>query len=115
MAKITQKMIETTYISALSVINGGLTEAEATLAIKTNSSINPNSAKMYLRCAIALLTGKYYSRTVNGQAMDYYFAQIKKDFGHDGLSRALQSFDKHIACNSNPQLNLQEIADKYRK
>jgi hypothetical protein len=115
LAKITLEMIEAVYTSALSVIASELTEDEAVSDIEADCGMNPSSAKMYLRCAIGLIRGKDYGRTVNAQAMDYFFTRIKKDSGKQGLERALAAFDRHAELNSNPQLNLKNIAARHRR
>lgn len=54
------------------------------------------SARMYIRCVTAMLSGERYTSTVNELATSYFLTQIYSDYGADGLCKALEAVHQHL-------------------
>lgn len=109
MVKTTQEMITATYMEGRRVANSSITETEAAKKVARETSMNEDSAKMYIHCVVALLRGGAF-RSVKADALDYYLSRISEDEGKVGLTRALETIEEHIKLRVKP---VKEIAEKY--
>jgi 5-methylcytosine-specific restriction protein A len=58
--------------------------------------MNPSSAADYIGIFLCMIAGHRYERTHNVFATDYYLSHIHKDYGVDGLRKALSSLSLHL-------------------
>ena len=68
---------------------------EATIKLY-DMGVSENSAMMYLRCARSMLQGIRFTSRVKEMAISYYLMQIYKEYGKDGLRKALLSLRQYL-------------------
>lgn len=79
--------------------------------------MNPSSAQGYIEVVRAMLQGKRYTRTISAKGTEWFLLQIHKNYGMDGLHKAVLSLGEHLdyqELNHNkPQYKIREIYNKY--
>lgn len=92
----------------------GLVDAAEALADQTG--MNRNSAIMYIYAVKNMLQGEIYKRAISQTAAEAFFQYILRDFGEDGLQKAIQSTRQHIvyrrACGHTVD-KLEALCDRY--
>ncbi|QDK81272.1 hypothetical protein EXU85_22730 [Spirosoma sp. KCTC 42546] len=58
--------------------------------------INENTARDFIHIRRRMIDGKRFTRNSSAYITEYFLLRIKKDYGHDGLERALKSLKLHI-------------------
>ena len=95
MADITIKEIEKAYEVGLLRHKGKLKLKEADRALVDATGMTASSAQMYVRAVVNMLDGRRLNRTINLVAARCFLDNIQRDFGPEGLEKALTSFEAH--------------------
>lgn len=93
--KITNEMVVYSYEVAKEVYVGKLTRPEGKEKVSTETGMKIGSANDYITVFLDMMSGKEYHRTINNFATEYYFENIKKDFGMEYLKNAITAADFH--------------------
>jgi hypothetical protein len=94
--KITPEKIKQAYIHARLVYNGNLTMAQAVTPLVDNYGWNRASALMYITGIRCLFEGRGYGKDMSREAIEYFLGQIQREYGRDGLIRALNALMQRI-------------------
>ncbi len=117
MSKITEAMIKDLYNSAKKVNSNSNTLSSELDELWNKHNINRSSATFYINNYKYMHTGKYYSRTMQEYATEYYLNHIYNEEGLSVLKVALSSVIKHIDYFENlgkGKINgIREIWQKY--
>ena len=108
MPAITPEMIEATYAAARSVYAKTTTKKDAVNEVVQNADMNPSSANIFITTAVNLISNEYYTRTVNGEATEYFLVRIRKEYGFVTYKKALARVRENVEHNSNPQNNIKQ-------
>ncbi len=118
--KITLDMIKIAYEIAKKVHADpefGFLKGKEEIAEK--SGMKPGSAGDFINNFKAMMEGKEYQRTLNGEATRYFLENIRNDFGDEALKTALKACQKHIkyyASLGNGNLrNIERIMNEFAK
>ncbi|MEC3908375.1 HNH endonuclease [Tamlana sp. 2201CG12-4] len=115
--KIPKELIPLAYQLSKKVYENSLSLKEAKSLIVGDNKMNSNSAADYINNFRCLIEGKKFTRTLNAFSMEYFFDNIFKDYGLNGLSNALIALQTHIEYYENIQNvkmhKMREIYTKY--
>ncbi len=93
--EITHKMVKLCYEKAqyISRLKNPTVEFKQWVAksIHDETEMNSDSAMMYIHAFLCMREGKRLGMSMSKDSVRYYFEQIQKDYGDDGLKKALQS------------------------
>lgn len=93
--KMTDEMIELCYKYGKKMLSGSSVQDLADDLVET-TSMNRNSAVMYLYAVYGMLTGTIYKRAINAKAMRYFMQTIFDEYGSNGLKKAIAASRNHI-------------------
>lgn len=118
-AKVTPEMINLCYIFATAVYDKEGVDTKL-LAEKVNeeTGMNVNTANMNIMSIIDMLNGSTYKRLLSGETVDLCLGWILKDYGKQGLEKAINALQGHIEyLNSigNPANTLKIICKQYEQ
>lgn len=115
--KMTDEMIDICYKCGKK-FNQGKNLQELADDINCETSMNRNSAVMYLYAVDGMLNGTIYKRAINSKAMKRYFDTIFNEYGSDGLKRAINATRLHIEyrreCGQQVD-SIEEICHNYER
>lgn len=95
--KIQLDIIPIAYDISKKVFENILTLSEGTKLLVDENRINTSSARDYIYNFRYLMQGKKFTRTLNADSMEYFFANILKDYGVSQLTNPLSALFQHIA------------------
>ena len=113
--KMTDEMIDLCYGGGKRVAAGGNVQ-EIADEIVASIGMNRASAVFYLSTVESMLNGKVYKRAISAKAYKKIFDSILKEYGKQGLAKAIQSARLHIDYRDTCGLNsdsVNEICDLY--
>ena len=93
--KIPLQLIPTAYDISKKVYEGELTLSDGTNNL-VSQGMNMSSARDYIYDFRYLKQGKKFSRTLNTDSMEYFFANLLKDYGATELIKPLSALMQHI-------------------
>jgi len=93
---ITAEMIEFAYGVAKKVYNGAIGISQGKSEIVTQTGMNENSAQDLIIQFRKMREGALYTRNLSSRGTKFYFENIHRDFGNDGLKNALQAARSHV-------------------
>lgn len=93
--EITDEQVHAAYALSKQVLHGEIATSAAVTALTEQHGMNPGSAQAYVSTLQHIFAGREYRRTVNAYATRYFLDCIFRDFGNEGLSRAIESLKKH--------------------
>ena len=96
MVVISLEQIAACYEAAKQVSAGQVRASKATRGLRDSYGMNEGSAQNYIHVFGRLRSGTVYKRMLSIDATRYFFSQIARDFGNDGLRLALDSTWQHI-------------------
>jgi 5-methylcytosine-specific restriction protein A len=96
LVKISDDQIKATYEIAKRVYIGDLEKEAGAKELNEQQKINFSSACDYIKNFRQLMDGLVFHRTMNAFATNYYFTNIKNDYGVEFLARAISAVQKHI-------------------
>ena len=115
--KIRNEIVPDVYEISKLFHENKLTLKDGTRRLTDGFDLNPNSARDYMYAFKYLMEGQRFTRTLNAFSMEYFIDNIFKDFGQEGLSKALGSLKQHIHYFENVQntkmIKLRDIYDRY--
>jgi len=94
--KIKTEMIRSAYASAKDVYEGRTELNEALNYLEGECGMNRGSANDYIQGFKKMIIGEKYTRTFNTEATEYYFTNIRQDYGLDVLRNALGAATAHV-------------------
>lgn len=94
--KITTEMTHFAYVAAKDVYEGRTDIGEALDYLEGDCGMNRGSANDYIQGFKKMMSGERYTRTFNTEATDYYFTNIRQDYGLGALRNALQAAAAHV-------------------
>ena len=114
MVTITKTHIARIYQNAIDVNNGIIHQQVAKINV-IQSGMDSNSAGKYFVAIDAMFNGIHYGSTINATATDYFWDNIRNDFGTDGLEKALRALKSHIDYQEgrNHLPSLKKIYNRY--
>ena len=116
--KINKTLIENVYTIAKRVYcDTDIGLVEGARYLESEFGWTYSSAIGYIRVFDKMINGELYTRTINGNATEYYLQNIFDDFGYDKLQIALKSIEKHIDYYKNlgPINNIEAIYDVFKR
>lgn len=100
--KMTKEMIDTCYECGKAVFSENAIEFNQEIdKLSRETGVNRNSAIMYVYAVKNMLNGEIYKRAISIQATEKYLTYILKDFGKNGLRKAVQAVKAHIEYRKN--------------
>jgi len=93
--KISLQLIPKAYNISKQVYEGNLTLTEGINKLVAEG-MNKSSARDYIYDFRYLMLGKKFSRTLNANSMEYFFANLLKDYGTTQLTKPLSALIQHI-------------------
>ena len=93
--KIPLQLIPTAYDISKKVYENVLTLSDGTNEL-VSKGMNKSSARDYIYDFRYLMQGKKFSRTLNTDSMEYFFAHLLKDYGANQLTKPLSALIQHI-------------------
>ena len=117
--KMTQEMIHACYEYGVILYqqnNADFGQEVDKLTFKTG--MNRNSAIMYVYAVKSMLQGKIYKRAISQIATEQFFQNIFKDFGKEGLQKAVRATKAHIVYRRQCGLDadgLDNLCDHYEE
>ena len=115
--KMTDEMIDVCYEGGKKLAVGeSVQELADEIADKTG--MNRNSAIMYLYAVQGMLTGTIYKRAISSKATKKYYDIIFKEYGREGLGKAIQATRLHVdyrrECGHTVD-SIEEICNEYER
>jgi len=115
--RIPKELIPMAYEVSKKIFEGNLSFKDGQSQLVGNNVMNPNSAADYINNFRCMVEGKRFTRTNNAYSMEYFFDNICKDYGSQGLSNALAALRLHIEYYEGIQKvkmnSMRNIYDKY--
>ncbi len=115
--KIPKELTPIAYELSKKVYEGELTFKQGQEKLVGDNRMNPNSAADYINNFRCMIEGKRFTRTNNAYSIEYFFDNIYKDYGSQGLSNALNALRFHIEYYEDIQKvvmhKMRDIYDKY--
>ncbi len=93
--KIPFQLIPTAYEISKKVYENELTLSDGTNQL-VSKGMNKSSARDYIYDFRYLMQGKKFSRTLNTDSMEYFFSNLRKDYGTTQLTKPLSALIQHI-------------------
>ena len=78
--------------------------------VADETSMNRNSAFMYIYAVKNMLEGKVYKRAISAKALRKYFSTIYNEFGKTGLSNAITATREHVKYRHSKNIPADSIA-----
>jgi 5-methylcytosine-specific restriction protein A len=94
--KITTEMTRSAYATSKDVYEGRTDLGEALDYLEADCGMNRGSANDYIQGFKKMMNGERYTRTFNTEATEYYFTNIRQDYGLAALRNALQAAIAHV-------------------
>lgn len=115
---ITDEMIKQSYIVAKKVYDKKMSFSDGARILTEQYNMNDASAKDYINDYRYLRIGQQYTRTMKGEATDYFLQNIFNESGFNALQTALQAVDLHIvyyeSLNRGRLNNIRKIYKEYK-
>lgn len=115
--KTTDKMIEKLYVLSKEVYVDKISIIKAQDIMVNELDMHRGSARMYIEAFLKMMTGEYYTRSINKTATEYYLKNIYSDYGKEALKNALTALKEHIEyyqnCSHSPCHSLNKIYEKW--
>ena len=112
------EMSERAFSIAKKVFTGELTRNDGKSEIHRVSGMNEGSAQAYITIFLAMMDGKEYKRAFNNKTNKFLLESIRKDYGEQRFTNALNAAQKHInyyaTLNKGNLTGLQRIVDQLR-
>src|SRR5438270_9852234 len=117
--KIPNAAMTAAYEVAKRVRQGALSRAAGIEELHQRFALNRGSAGDTISNIGYMLEGERYERTNNAFATEHFLDMIHRDYGLDGLKRAISAVEKHIESyerlpRGSKLLKIWKIAHKYR-
>lgn len=117
--KTTDQMIDACYLRGKEAYETpGVNIWSLADAVTNETGMNRNSAFMYIHAVKSMLEGVVFKRAVNTRALKRYFSAIHRDYGEDGLRRAVASVRKNISYRESfhlPSDSICAVCDEYER
>lgn len=115
--RISKELVPLAYEVSKKVYEGELKLKDGQKKIVGKNRMNPNSAADYINNFRCMIEGRRFTRTNNAFSMEYFFDNIYRDYGSDGLTNALTALRLHIeyyeAIQNVNMKSMRNIYDKY--
>lgn len=107
------------YEVAKRVYEGGLSRAAGIEELHKRFGLNRGSAADTISNIGYMLNGAPFERTNNAFATEHFLERIYRDFGLDGLNKAIHALEKHVEYyeglpRGNKLLQIRRILQRYR-
>lgn len=117
--KITLEMSVGAYDIAKRVYRGELTRTDGKEKINRLTGMNEGSAQAFITIFLAMMEGDVYKRAFNNDTNRFLLKSIRRDFGDEYFSKALNAVQKHIDYYSTLEkgnlTGLQQIVNEMRR
>ncbi|MDB4925608.1 hypothetical protein [Mucilaginibacter sp.] len=94
--KISKDLTPIAYDISKQVFEKIITFKEGQNQLVGDKRMNPNSASDYINNFRCMIEGKRFTRTNNAFSIEYFFENIFKDYGVNGLTNSLVALKLHI-------------------
>ena len=95
-SSITKEMVAYAYKISKKVFEVELSRTEGRDQITNQVNMNPGSAGDYISAFYSMMEGERYTRTLNEYSTRYFLKSILKDYGEEGLRKAINASSKHV-------------------
>jgi 5-methylcytosine-specific restriction protein A len=116
--ELSQEILEEVFQVTRQVDRGDITLTKGRGDLVRAYVLNVNSANMAIRSLRHMLNGENYRRALTVAATDYFLGRIRKEYGPQGLQKALAALSAHINYRHSTGVNvpaLQTILAKHSK
>jgi len=87
-------------------------------SVAAQSGMNRSSAFIYICVVKNMLDGDVFKRAINAKAMRIYFNRFLKEYGKEGLAKALNATRQHITYRrslNHPVDSIEALCSEYEK
>jgi 5-methylcytosine-specific restriction enzyme A len=116
--EISEEMYKAAFTYGKQVYKGEISKNAARAKLSEEFGMNTNSAADYLSNFSHMMKGEKFTRTMKGEATEYFIVKIREDFGNNYFLNALHSVEQHVdyyeKLGRGNLPNIREICKKLR-